>query len=121
MNIPAARIVFSDDDRAAVLAMIDQSLQTGALTLGPYTRELEDAFRARHDAPLALAVSSGTSAIQIILRTIGVEGREVVVPANTFFATAAAVTHSGGTSRLADVTLDPLALSATTVEAAQDD
>ena len=83
MNIPAARIVFSDDDRAAVLAMIDQSLQTGALTLGPYTRELEDAFRARHDAPFAVAVSSGTSAIEIILRTIGVEGREVVVPANT--------------------------------------
>jgi perosamine synthetase len=121
MNIPAARIVFSDDDRAAVLAMIDQSLQTGALTLGPYTRELEDAFRARHDAPFAVAVSSGTSAIEIILRTIGVEGREVVVPANTFFATAAAVIHAGGKPRFADVAPDTLALSATTVEAALGD
>src|SRR2546423_2075240 len=118
MNIPAARIVFSDDDRAAVLAMIDQSLQTGALTLGPYTRELEDAFRSRHDAPFAVAVSSGTSAIEIILRTIGVEGREVVVPANTFFATAAAVIHAGGTPRFADVAPDTLALSASTDEAA---
>src|SRR5947208_1015266 len=121
MNIPAARIVFSDDDRAAVLAMIDQSLQTGALTLGPYTRELEDAFRARHDAPFAVAVSSGTSAIEIILRTIGVEGREVVVPANTFFATAAAVIHAGGRPRFADVAPDTLALSASTVEAAVGD
>src|SRR3989440_9064302 len=121
MNIPAARIVFSDDDRAAVLAMIDQSLQTGALTLGPYTRELEDAFRSRHDAPFAVAASSGTSAIEIILRTIGVEGREVVVPANTFFATAAAVIHAGGTPRFADVARDTLALSATTVEAALGD
>ena len=45
MNIPAARIVFSDEDRAAVLSMVDQTLQTGSLTLGPYTRELEDAIR----------------------------------------------------------------------------
>src|SRR5204863_3025163 len=121
MNIPAARIVFSDDDRAAVLEMIDQTLQTGSLTLGPYTRELEDAFRARHEAPFAVAVSSGTSAIEIILRTIGVEGREVVVPANTFFATAAAVIHAGGTPRLADVDATTFALSVATTEAALTD
>src|SRR6266487_7191386 len=118
MNIPAARIVFSDDDRAAALAMIDQSLQTGALTLGPYTRELEDAFRARHDASFAVAVSSGTSAIEIILRTIGVEGREVIVPANTFFATAAAVIHAGGTPRFADISPSTFAVTADTVQAA---
>jgi perosamine synthetase len=118
VNVPAARIVFSDDDRAAILAMVDQSLSTGALTLGPFTRELEDGFRARHDAPHAVAVSSGTSALEIILRAIGVEGREVVVPTNTFFATAAAVIHAGGTPRFADVAPDTLALSASTVEAA---
>ena len=38
-------------------------------------------------------MSSGTSALEIILRAIGVEGREVLVPANTFFATAAAAAH----------------------------
>ena len=118
MNVPAARIVFSDDDRAAVLSMVDQTLRTGSLTLGPFTRELEDAFRARHDAPHAVAVSSGTSALEIVLRTIGVEDREVVVPTNTFFATAAAVIHAGGSPRFADVAPDTLALSASTVEAA---
>jgi dTDP-4-amino-4,6-dideoxygalactose transaminase len=118
VNVPAARIVFSDDDRAAVLAMVDQTLRTGSLTLGPFTRELEDAFRARHDAPHAVAVSSGTSALEVILRAIGVEDREVVVPTNTFFATAAAVIHAGGTPRFADVAPDTLALSASTVEAA---
>jgi perosamine synthetase len=118
VNIPAARIVFSDDDRAAILSMVDQTLRTGSLTLGPFTRELEDGFRARHGAPHAVAVSSGTSALEIILRAIGVEGREVVVPANTFFATAAAVLHAGGTPRFADVAPDTLALSADTLEAA---
>jgi perosamine synthetase len=117
VNVPAARLVFSDEDRAAVQAMIDETLRTGSLTLGPYTRELEDAFRARHEAPHAVAVSSGTSALEIILRTLGVEEREVVVPANTFFATAAAVLHAGGTPRFADVAPDTMALSARTVEA----
>jgi perosamine synthetase len=121
VNVPAARIVFSDDDRAAVLSMVAQTLRTGALTLGPFTRELEDAFRARHDAPYAVAVSSGTSALEIILRAIGVEGREVVIPTNTFFATAAALIHAGGTPRFADVAPDTLALSASTVEAALGD
>jgi perosamine synthetase len=118
VNVPAARMVFSDDDRAAVLSMIDEVLRTGSLTLGPNTRELEESFRTRHDAPYAVAVSSGTSALEIILRALGVEGREVVVPANTFFATAAAVLHAGGTPRFADVAPDTLALSAETVEAA---
>jgi perosamine synthetase len=114
-------MVFSDDDRAAVLSMVDEVLRTGSLTLGPHTRELEEAFRTRHEAPYAVAVSSGTSALEIILRTLGVEGREVVVPANTFFASAAAVLHAGGTPRFADVAADTLALSAGTVEAALSD
>lgn len=114
-------MVFSDDDRTAVLSMVDQVLRTGSLTLGPFTRELEEAFRTRHDAPHSVAVSSGTSALEIILRTLGVEGREVVVPANTFFATAASVLHAGGTPRFADVAPQTLALSANTVESALGD
>ena len=121
MNVPAARIVFSDDDRAAILSMIDETLRTGSLTLGPRTAELEEGFRARHEAPYAVAVSSGTSALEIILRTLDVEGREVVVPSNTFFASAAAVMHAGGKPRFADVAPDTLALSAATVEAAVGD
>jgi perosamine synthetase len=121
VNVPPARIVFSDDDRAAILSMIDETLRTGSLTLGPRTAELEEGFRARHEAPYAVAVSSGTSALEIILRTLGVEGREVVVPANTFFASAAAVVHAGGRPCFADVAPDTLALSASTVEAALGD
>lgn len=121
LNIPAARMVFSDDDRAAVLSMVDQVLRTGSMTLGPFTKELEESFRVRHDAPHAVAVSSGTSALEIILRTLDVEGREVVVPANTFFATAASVMHAGGKPRFADVAPDTMALSAETVEAALGD
>lgn len=92
-------------------------LSSGSLTLGRHTREFEDAFAAAHGAPHAVAVSSGTAALEIILRSVGVAGRDVIVPSNTFYATAAAVTHAGGRVVLADVDRATLALSAATVEA----
>jgi dTDP-4-amino-4,6-dideoxygalactose transaminase len=117
-SVPAARIVFPPQDRQAVLAMIDESLRTGSLTLGPHTIAFEEAFRSRHGMPYAVAVSSGTSALEIVFRCIRVEGREVVVPTNTFFATAAAVIHAGGVPRFSDVSAGTLALSVASVEAA---
>ncbi|MEX1144158.1 MAG: DegT/DnrJ/EryC1/StrS family aminotransferase [Acidimicrobiia bacterium] len=115
LRVPPARAVFSPEDRAEILGLIDEALQTGSLTLGPRTVELEDAFAARHKAAHAVAVSSGTAALEIALRILGVAGREVVVPANTFFATAAAVVHAAGTPRFADVAEDTLAISAETL------
>jgi len=117
-DVPAARVVFSERDRAEILAMIDESLRTGSLTLGPHTRSLEAAFAERHDAPHAVAVSSGTSALEIVFRSLGVTGREVIVPANTFFATAGAVLHAGGVPRFADVDARTLALSVQSIEMA---
>src|SRR5437870_13488926 len=118
MTVPAARIVFSEEDRAEVLALVDESLRTGSLTLGPRTRELEDAFAARHQMPFAVAVNSGSSALEIALRALGAGGHEVVVPTNTFFATAAAVVHAGGTPRFVDIAADTFALTAAAVEGA---
>jgi len=117
-KVPAARIVFSEDDRRAVLGMIDESLRTGSLTLGPNGGRFEERFAARHQAPHAVAVSSGTSALEIIFRAIGVAGHDVVVPTNTFYATAAAVVAAGGRPRLADVSATTLALSPATIDAA---
>src|SRR5206468_2841987 len=90
-----ARVTFPPEDRAEILARINDALVSGALTLGPNGRELEDQFAARHDVPHAVAVSSGTSALEIIFRALGVDGLEVLVPANTFFATAAAALPAG--------------------------
>src|SRR5581483_6146595 len=118
LRVPAARLVFSDDDRAEILGFVDEALRTGSLTLGPRTKEFEAAFAERHGAAHAIAVSSGTTALEIALRILGVEGREVVVPANTFFASAAAVMHAGGVPRFADVDTATLCLSAETATSA---
>jgi perosamine synthetase len=118
VEVPAARVVFPEQDRAEIAAAITEILASGALTLGRYTERFETAFGAAHTAPHAVATSSGTAALDIILRTAGVAGRDVIVPANTFFATAAAVIQAKGRPVFADIDPATLALSPATVEEA---
>ena len=65
-----------------------------------------------------MAVSSGTSALQIALLTIGVSGREVLVPGNTFFATAAAALAAGARVRFVDCDPETMAVAPDAVAAA---
>ncbi|MBV6699061.1 DegT/DnrJ/EryC1/StrS aminotransferase family protein [Kitasatospora aureofaciens] len=118
MGVPAARIVFDESDRTAVADAVAEILATGALTLGPWTERFEQAFAAEHGASHAVAVASGTAALEVILRSIGVRDRDVVVPAVTFYATAGAVLHAGGRPVIADVDPATLALAPDTLEAA---
>jgi dTDP-4-amino-4,6-dideoxygalactose transaminase len=107
VSVPPAQVYVPAEDRAEILRRIDQALATGQLTLGAIGRELEERFAAHHGAKHAVAVNSGTSAIEVPLRSMAalghpVEGREVLVPANTFFATAAAVVAAGARPKFVD-------------------
>ncbi len=84
MRISPANIYFPAEDRAWILEQIDSCLESGRLTLGKYGEQLEEEFAALCGARYAVAVNSGTSALEIILRSIGVEGREVIVPPTRF-------------------------------------
>jgi perosamine synthetase len=117
MRVPPARVLFPSEDRAEILARINEALVSGQLTLGPNGGELEEQFAARHDVPHAVAVSSGTSGLEIILRALGVDGLEVLVPANTFFATAAAALHAGARVRFIDCDPSTMALDVDDVAA----
>jgi len=104
-RIPAAKIQFLPEDRAWIAERISEVLATGQLTLGKYGTQFEEKFAQLCGCLHAVAVNSGTSALEIILRSLGVEGKDVLVPTNTFFATAAAVVHAGGRPVLVD--MDP--------------
>ena len=104
-TVPAAKIQFSAEDRAWIAERIQEVLASGQLTLGKYGVEFERQFAKFCGVPHAIAVNSGTSSLEIILRALGVEGKDVLVPTNTFFATAAAVVHAGGRPVLVD--MDP--------------
>jgi dTDP-4-amino-4,6-dideoxygalactose transaminase len=86
---------FADEEREAVLRVLDKKRVFRFLTSGIEDSEasrLEEAYRGLVGRPHALAVSSGTAALVTALVGAGVgPGDEVVVPAYTFVATAAAV------------------------------
>ena len=86
------------------------------MTMGRYNEEFEAAFAARHGARHAVAVSSGTAALEILLRAIPVASRRVVVPTNTFGATPVSVIRAGGIPVFADcgpdMAVDPDAVEA---------
>lgn len=82
-------------------------LESGWLTQGPQVAEFERRFAERHDAQHALAVTSCTTGLHLVLAGLGVgPGDEVIVPAFTWVATANVVLYCGATPVLADV--DPL-------------
>ena len=111
-------MVFPERDRAEIASAITDILASGVLTLGPYTKAFEDAFSAAHRASQAVATSSGTAALEIVLRALQVAGKDVIVPANTFYATAAAVINAGARPVFADIDAATFALSRQTVAAA---
>jgi perosamine synthetase len=114
--VPAARIDFSPEDRQWIADRIQEVLGTGQLTLGKYGTEFEREFAAYCGTDHGVAVGSGTAALEIILRSLDVVGKDVLVPANTFFATAAAVIHAGGRPVLTDTDPESFGTSPEEVE-----
>ena len=100
LRVPPARVHFPDEDRQTILRQIDEALVSGQLTLGRHVQNFERCFAEKIGARFAIAVNSGTSSLEIALRIFDVRGKAVLVPTNTFFATAAAVIHAGGKPRL---------------------
>jgi dTDP-4-amino-4,6-dideoxygalactose transaminase len=89
------------------IAEVVDTLRSGWVTTGAKTRRFEHEFGALLGVSEALAVSSGTAALHLALRVLGVQpGDDVIVPAYTFTATAEAVTYLGARPILADV--DPV-------------
>ncbi|MGA2263051.1 MAG: DegT/DnrJ/EryC1/StrS family aminotransferase [Acidobacteriota bacterium] len=115
-KVPAAKIQFLPEDRVWIAERIQEVLASGQLTLGRYGTEFEQRFAAFCGVQYAVAVNSGTSSLEIILRSLGVEGKDVLVPTNTFFATAAAVIHAGAKPVFMDMDPDSFAVRPEEVE-----
>ena len=63
---------------------------------GPFVKSFEEEFAAAHQAKYCVAVNNGTSALHIMMMALDIgPGDEVIVPANTFFASAEAVSVTG--------------------------
>lgn len=78
-------------------------LRSGNLILGEYTERFEKAFAEYIGVKHAVAVNSGSSALEFLLRIKKIEGRVMLVPTNTNFATVAAVIRAGGKVQYLDM------------------
>jgi dTDP-4-amino-4,6-dideoxygalactose transaminase len=88
-----------DEFEAAFGSIVDRA----AYTMGPELQEFEQVFAAFCGCSHAVGVSSGTDAVKLALIAAGVRpGDEVIVPVNTFIATAEAVSHIGATPVFVD-------------------
>lgn len=87
-----------------IRASMDRVLENTSFAMGPVMKEFEQAFAEYCGVKHCLGVSSGLEALSIALRCAGVsQGDEVILPANTFIATALAVSTLGAIPVLADV------------------
>jgi perosamine synthetase len=103
-------------DEADVTAVVE-SLRSGALTGGPDIARFERLLAGVCGAAHAVAVSSGTAALDLAVAALGVGPEdEVITSPLTFVATANAVVRSGGSPVFADIgpdrCLDPAAVAA---------
>jgi len=90
--------------RPEINAAIQKVLDARCFILGPPVDEFERAFAAFCGASHCVGVASGTDALQLMLRGLGIgPGDEVIVPAFTFIATALGVTLAGAPPVLVDV------------------
>jgi dTDP-4-amino-4,6-dideoxygalactose transaminase len=103
--LPYARHWIDRTDMAAV----KETLSSDWITTGPKVEEFEEAFRKYIGAGFAVAVSSGTLALDLSLSSLGLkEGDEVITTPMTFCATADAICYQGARPVFVDIVPETL-------------
>jgi dTDP-4-amino-4,6-dideoxygalactose transaminase len=105
--------------RREVDEAIRRVVESAAFILGREVETFETAFAEYLGAKFCVGVNSGTAAIQLAVTACGIgAGDEVIVPANTFFATAEAVSTAGATPIFIDADPVSYTIDQTKIEAA---
>ncbi len=84
--------------KAEIFEAFEKVYAKTAFSGGPFVEEFENAFAKYIDANHAIGVSNGTVALHLAMLILNIgPGDEVIIPANTFIATAWGVSHAGAT------------------------
>jgi dTDP-4-amino-4,6-dideoxygalactose transaminase len=104
--------------RDEVRAAIDDVLESMQLTIGPNVKAFDQEFASYIGTKHSIGVGSGTDALQLAIRAVGVSGGdEVITVSHTFFATVEAILYANARPILVDVDektmlIDPAAVAA---------
>jgi len=122
MEIPFHKPYITDDEINEVV----NTIKSGWLTMGPKTVEFEENFKeyifrdsgVGEKNRFAISLNSGTAALHLALKAIGLNaGDEVIIPTNTFIATAEVVTYFGAIPVLCDIEEDTHNIDVSKIEA----
>lgn len=114
-TIPIAAPQIGEEERNAVLAV----LESGQLAQGPVVEAFESEFAAWCGVSHAVAVSSGTAALHLLMLAHGIkEGDEVITTPFTFVASANTALFVGARPVFVDIESDTYCLDPSRVEAA---
>jgi perosamine synthetase len=104
ITVPLSQVSLSALERGYAHDAVDSGWISGT---GSYVRDFEAAVGARVERRHVVAVANGTVAVELALHALGIgAGDEVIVPAFTFVAPAAAVRAVGATPVFADITAE---------------
>jgi dTDP-4-amino-4,6-dideoxygalactose transaminase len=96
-----------------------QVFSSGSFVLGKKVKAFEENYAAYNHTKEAVGVSSGLDALILSLKALGIgAGDEVIVPSNTYIATAIAVSHMGATPIFVEPKKDTYNLDPSLIEAA---
>jgi len=104
MEIPLVDLAWQHREIAAeVKAGLERVIESSAFIQGPDVRAFEQEFAVASGVGHCIGVGNGTDALELACRALDIgHGDEVVVPANTFIASALAVARTGATPVLVD-------------------
>ncbi|GAB4327498.1 MAG: DegT/DnrJ/EryC1/StrS family aminotransferase [Flammeovirgaceae bacterium] len=103
--------------KTEVFARFEEVCENTAFSGGKYVEEFEQKFAEYCQTKYALGVDNGTSALHLAMLALGIgQGDEVIVPANTFIATAWGVSYCGATPVFVDCTADTWEIDASKIE-----
>ena len=115
-EIPLLRLNYTAKDRKNISKGIKEILNSGYLMMSKKVFQFEKLFAKYIGTKYAVAVNSGTSALEIPLRALNVEGKSIIVPTNTFMATPLAAISAGAKVIFADVSEKTLSIQAKEIE-----
>lgn len=118
MEIPFVTFkLMHDEIREQLDTAYQKVINQGQFILGEECSKFEEEFAQYCGAKYCVGVASGLDAIYLILRALGIgAGDEVIVPANTFIATALAVSYTGAKPVFAEPKLDTYNINASQIE-----
>ena len=104
-KINTAEPYFYKKDIEYIIKKFKQILEgKGKLSMGKYVEQFEKKFAHYNKSKYCIATSSGTSALEIILKSMNIGNKdEVIVPSHTFIATASAVMNVGAKPIFCDI------------------